>query len=144
MNYRTITLILGALMLFVGCSDSNTQQKASETTTKEPVKVEQKVKAEIEPVKEIIVKKDYTINEIYNAMCIQCHSADGTGNTEKLTPSMATLSEQEMFEALKEVEDDQGHVVMEHNRGKIIEMGMEYSAKDMSIYMYERFNSESK
>ena len=143
MNYKITTLVLSTLILFVGCSDSQTQ-KASETVTKEPVKVEQKVEAETAPVKEIVVKQDYTIDEIYNAMCIQCHSADGTGNTEKLTPSMATLSEHEMFEALKEVEDDQGHVVMEHNRGEILKMGMEYSADDMAKYMYERFNSKSE
>ena len=143
MNYKTTTLILSAFMLFAGCSDSQTQ-KASEPATKEPVKVEQKVKIEETPVKEIIVNKDYTIEEIYNAMCIQCHSADGTGNTEKLTPSMATLSEEEMFDALKEVEADQGHIVMEHNRGEILKMGMEYSADDMAKYMYKRFNAESK
>ena len=143
MAYKTATLILSTLILLVGCSDSQTH-KTSETATKEPVKVEQKVKIEETLVKEIIVKKDYTIEEIYNAMCIQCHSSDGTGNIEKLTPSMADLSEEEMFDALKEVEADQGHIVMEHNRGEILKMGMEYSADDMAKYMYKRFNAESK
>ena len=143
MYYKTTTLILGALMLFAGCSDSQTQ-KTAEVKTQEPVKIEKKVKAEPTPVKEIIVKKDYTIEEIYNTMCIECHSADGTGNTEKLTPSMATLTEQEMIVALKDIEADQGHIIMEHNRGEIIKMGMEYSAKDMATYMFKRFNNKSE
>jgi len=143
MYYKTTTLVLGALMLFTGCSDSQTQ-KTVEVKTQESVKIEQKVKAEPTPAKEIVVKKDYTIKEIYNAMCIECHSADGTGNTEKLTPSMATLSEKEMFDALKDIEADQGHVIMEHNRGEIIKMGMEYSADDMAKYMFKRFNTQSE
>ena len=143
MNYKTTTLILSALMLFVGCSDSKTE-KTVEVKAQKPVKVEQKVKAEPTPIKEIVVKKDYTIEEIYNTMCVECHSADGTGNTEKLTPSMAALSENEMKDALLEVEKDEGHVIMEHNRGEIIKMGMEYSADDMAKYMFKRFNNKSE
>jgi len=143
MYYKITALVIGSLLVLTGCSDSTTE-KTPETVTKEPVKVTQKAEAERAPIEEIVVKQDYTIEEIYNAMCIQCHSSDGTGNTEKLTPSMATLSQQEMLEALKEVEADQGHVVMEHNRGEIIKMGMEYSAGDMAKYMYDRFNAESK
>ena len=143
MNYKITTLILGTLILFAGCSDSQTQ-KTAEVTTSEPVKIEQKVEAEVAPQAEVVVKKDYTIQEIYNSMCIECHSADGTGNTEKLTPSMATLSEQEMVVALKDVEADQGHIIMEHNRGEIIKMGMEYSADDMAKYMFIRFNNKSE
>ena len=143
MYYKITALVIGSLLLLAGCSDSTTE-KTPETATKEPVKILQKAEAARAPIEEIVVKQDYTIEEIYNAMCIQCHSSDGTGNTEKLTPSMATLSQQEMLEALKEVEADQGHVVMEHNRGEIIKMGMEYSAGDMAKYMYDRFNAESK
>ena len=143
MNYKTTTLILSALILFAGCSDSQTQ-KADEVKAKEPVKIEQKVEAKVTPQDEILVKKDYTIEEIYNSMCIECHSADGTGNTEKLTPSMAALNENEMREALLEVEKDEGHVIMEHNRGEIIKMGMEYSADDMAAYMFKRFNNKSE
>ncbi len=143
MNYKTTTLILGALIFFAGCSDSQTQKKA-EVETKEPVKIEQKVEAKVTPQEEILVKKDYTIEEIYNSMCIECHSGDGTGNTEKLTPSMATLTQEEMIVALKEVEADQGHVIMEHNRGEILKMGMEYSAEDMAAYMFKRFNNKSE
>ena len=143
MDYKTTTLILGAFILFAGCSDSQTQ-KTAEVKTQESVKIEQKVKAEPTPVKEVVVKKDYTIEEIYNTMCIECHSADGTGNTEKLTPSMATLTEQEMIVALKDIEADQGHIIMEHNRGEIIKMGMEYSAEDMATYMFKRFNNKSE
>ncbi len=143
MNYKTTTLILSALIFFAGCSDSQTQ-KTDEVKAKEPVKIEQKVEAKIIPQDEILVKKDYTIEEIYNSMCIECHSADGTGNTEKLTPSMAALNENEMREALLEVEKDEGHVIMEHNRGEIIKMGMEYSADDMAAYMFKRFNNKSE
>ena len=143
MNYKTTTLILAAFMLFIGCTDSKTQESA-QAQTKKAVKVEQKVKAAPAPAKEILVKKDYTIEEIYNSMCIECHSADGSGNTEKLTPSMTTLTEQEIAEALKDVEADQGHVIMEHNRGEILKMGMEYSAEDMAKYMHKRFNNQAK
>jgi len=141
MNYKTTTLILGALMLLVGCSDSKIQNSEVKESKKalEIIKVEAVAKKE-----QADVKKDYTIEEIYNSMCIECHSTDGTGNTEKLTPSMATLTEQEMLDALKDVEADQGHVIMEHNRGEILKMGMEYSAQDMAKYMHERFNSNSK
>lgn len=139
MNYKMTTLLLCGAMFFVGCNEEK-----KEVVTKEPIKVEQKIAAPVKVVKEeVIVKKDYTIDEIYNSMCIQCHSSDGSGNTEKLTPSMRDLSEQEMFDELKNVEDDNGHVIMEHNRGKIVEMGMEYSAKDMAEYMFTRFNPEA-
>lgn len=137
MNYKMTTLVLCTAMFFVGCNEEE-----KEIVVQEPVKIQQKVAVAVKEIpKEVIVKKDYTIAEIYDAMCIQCHSADGSGNTEKLTPSMSDLSQQEMFDELKNVEDDNGHVIMEHNRGKIIELGMEYSAEDMAKYMYERFNS---
>ena len=141
MNYKTTTLILSTLMLFVGCSDSKTQNyEAKEAKNAlEIIKVETVAKKE-----QTIIKKDYTIEEIYNSMCIECHSADGSGNTEKLTPSMAALSENEMREALLEVEKDEGHVIMEHNRGEILKMGMEYSAEDMAAYMFKRFNNKSE
>lgn len=138
MNYKTTAFLLGFIMLFVGCSDSQTQ-KTTQAQTKEPLKVEQTLKAEVTPVKEVALKKDYTIAEIYNSMCVECHSPDGSGNVEKLTPSMADLSEQEMYDTLIEVEKDQGHVIMEHNRGQIIKMGMEYSAKDMAEFMFKQF-----
>jgi len=128
-------------MLFAGCSDSNTQNSEAKEAKKalEIIKVETVAKKE-----QTIIKKDYTIEEIYNSMCIECHSADGSGNTEKLTPSMAALSENEMREALLEVEKDEGHVIMEHNRGEILKMGMEYSAEDMAAYMFKRFNNKSE
>lgn len=139
MNYKTTTLILTTFMLFAGCSDSQTQKNE----TQEPAKIEKALKIiKVEEVKtqQVIVKKDYTIEEIYNSMCVECHSPDGTGNTEKLTPSMAGLSQEEMKDALLEVENDDGHVIMEHNRGQILKMGMEYGAKDMAKYMFEKFN----
>ena len=139
MNYKTTALIFSALMLFTGCSDGQTQ-KTAKTKTQEPVKIEKKIKAEQVPAKEIIVKKDYTTEEIYNSMCIECHSDDGSGNTEKLTPSMTTLTQKEIEDALLDVEKDQGHIIMEHNRGEIIKMGMEYSAKNMAEYMFKRFS----
>ena len=139
MYYKTTALVLGALMLFVGCSDSQTQ-KTVQTKTQESVKIEQKVKAKLVPLKNTIIKKDYTLKEIYNSMCIECHSNDGTGNTEKLTPSMVNFTEKEIFDALKDIEADKGHIIMEHNRGEIIKMGMEYSAKDMAEYMFKRFS----
>jgi len=139
MNYKTTALIFSALMLLAGCSDEQTQN-TSEVKTQKVVKIEQKVKAEAVPVKEIVVKKDYTIEEIYNSMCIECHSDDGSGNTEKLTPSMTTLTQKEIEDALLDVEKDQGHIIMEHNRGEIIKMGMEYSAKNMAEYMFKRFS----
>ena len=141
MNYKTTTLLLGLFMIFAGCSDSQTQ-KTAEVKSQESIKIEKKIKTVVAPVKEIVLKKEYTIEEIYNSMCIECHSADGTGNTEKLTPSMATLSEDEMRESLEEVEKDQGHIIMEHNRGEILKMGMKYSAEDMAKYMFHRFSKK--
>jgi cytochrome c553 len=85
-------------------------------------------------------EKKYSMDEIYNLMCIECHSSDGSGNTEKLTPSMVGQSEEEMLSSLIDVENDDGHIIMEHNRGEIIKKGMKYSAKDMAAYMYVRFN----
>ena len=84
--------------------------------------------------------KTYTMDEIYNSMCVECHSVDGSGNTEKLTPTMQGQSQAEMQVSLEEVEKDQGHIIMEHNRGEILKRGMEYSAKDMAAYMFKRFN----
>ena len=140
MNYTTSLLTLCSIILLNGCGDS-AKETPKEVITKEPVVVAQKMPIKEVPVKAII-KKDYTIDEIYEAMCITCHSSDGSGNTEKLTPSMSDLTEKEMYTALKEVEDDEGHVIMEHNRGQIIKMGMEYKAEDMSSYMFKRFNPE--
>ena len=138
MNYKTATLILSTLMLFAGCSDSQTDK--AETKAQKPLNIEQKTETKITPKKESIIKKEYTIDEIYNSMCIECHSDDGSGNTEKLTPSMTTLTQEEIEDALLDVEKDQGHIIMEHNRGEIIKMGMEYSAKDMAEYMFKRFS----
>jgi cytochrome c553 len=143
MYYKTTAFIFSALILFSGCSESKREQTA-DVKTKEPVQIEQKAEAQVIAQEEVVVKKDYTIEEIYNSMCIECHSADGTGNTEKLTPSMATLTEQEMIIALKDIEADQGHIIMEHNRGEIIKMGMEYAAEDMAAYMHKRFNTVSE
>jgi len=72
-------------------------------------------------------------------MCIICHSSNGSGNTEKLTPSMIGQSQKDIEQALLDIENDKGHVVMEHNRGEIIKRGMQYSESDMATYMYQRF-----
>ncbi|MEA2092328.1 MAG: hypothetical protein U9O83_08190 [Campylobacterota bacterium] len=82
----------------------------------------------------------YTMTQIYDNMCIECHSSDGSGNTDKLTPSMIGQSEKEIRDSLIEIEKDNGHIIMEHNRGEIIKMGMEYSAKEMAKYMHKRFS----
>ncbi len=134
MNYKTTLFTLSTLLLFSGCSDS-----VQNDQTKEPLKIIHTAPLTA-PQSIGTVKKDYSIAEIYDAMCIICHSADGSGNTEKLTPSMEHLSKAEMITALKEVEADQGHIIMEHNRGKILKMGMEYHAEDMAEYMFKRFN----
>ena len=85
-------------------------------------------------------KDKYTMDEIYNTMCIECHSSDGSGNTEKLTPSMIGQNEKEIYDSLVEVENDRGHIIMEHNRGEIFKKGMNYPAKGMSTYMIKRFS----
>jgi cytochrome c553 len=82
----------------------------------------------------------YTMGEIYDKMCIRCHSDDGSGNPDKLTPSMRDLSLQEIKDSLKEVENEEGHIIMEHNREKILEEGMEYDAEKMSEYLYNRMH----
>jgi len=134
MHYKTTLFTLTTLLLLSGCSDS-----VQNSQNKEPLKIIHTAPLTA-PQSIGIVKKDYSISEIYDAMCIICHSADGSGNTEKLTPSMEHLTKAEMITALKEVEADQGHIIMEHNRGEILKMGMEYHAEDMATYMYERFN----
>jgi len=85
--------------------------------------------------------KVYTMEEIYNSMCIECHSADGSGNTEKLTPTMIGQNQAEILQALKDIEADKGHIIMEHNRGEILKMGMQYSAQDMAAYMFDKFQT---
>ena len=142
MKKTSTILLLCSTLAFVACSDS------SKNTTDKPIIKEEKAKQSVgvtptiaKEVKPLVEQKhNYTITEIYEAMCIQCHSSDGSGNTEKLTPSMKELSQLEMKDALLEVEKDQGHIIMEHNRGEILKMGMEYSAQDMSEYMFKRFN----
>ena len=133
MNYKTILLSLTLLLTFNGCSDS-TDEKATSALAKQPALTHAKI-----ALNKSIEKKNYTIDEIYNKMCIECHSTDGSGNTDKLTPSMVKLSQDEIFTALKDVENDKCHIIMEHNRGEILKMGMEYSAKDMAEYMHKRF-----
>jgi len=81
----------------------------------------------------------YSMEEIYNIMCIECHSSNGSGNTDKLTPSMKDQTLQEISNSLREIEKEKGHIIMEHNRGEIIKQGMKYPAEDMAKYMYERF-----
>ncbi|WP_321779608.1 cytochrome c [Sulfurimonas sp.] len=134
-NYKTVVLIL-SLFIFGGCSE----EKKEQTLTKPTPKV-QKIKViEVKKIKENAIKKEYTIEEIYNTKCIECHASNGSGNTEKLTPTMIGQSEEEIRDSLTDIEDDKGHIVMEHNREKIVDAGMQYSAKDMAKYMYERFN----
>ena len=87
----------------------------------------------------LTANEKYTMEQIYNKMCIECHSSDGSGNTDKLTPSMIGQSLKDIKTSLVDVENDDGHIIMEHNRGEILKMGMEYSADDMAQYMYNRF-----
>ena len=131
MNYQTLLLSLSAIVLLGGCSDESKENIENKTITKAIVEVK---------TPKSVVKKDYTLDEIYNSMCITCHSSDGSGNTEKLTPSMVDSTQQEMLIALKDVEADKGHIIMDHNRGEILKMGMEYKAEDMAEYMFKRFN----
>lgn len=141
MIYKTTILFLSLAFALTGCSD---------TKKEESKQTKQALTAKTEPQTAKIIKekpeqkKIYNIDEIYNHMCIECHSADGSGNTEKLTPSMRNLSQKEIEDSLLEVENDNGHVIMEHNRGEIIKMGMEYSAKDMAEYMFKRFSPKNQ
>ena len=128
-------LLLSSLLIFIGCGDSQTTNKQiSETKTitnhAKPIQTKQ----------ETIINKNYTMDEIYNNMCIQCHSTDGSGNTEKLTPSMVGETQQEIEDSLIDIEKDKGHIIMEHNHGEILKKGMNYSPKEMSVYMDKRFN----
>ncbi len=129
-NYN-ISFLVVSLIFLSACSE----QKKEQTKTTQKV---QEVKAP--KVKELIVKKTYTMQEIYDTKCITCHQSDGAGNTEMLTPSMIGKSEKEIRDALKDIENDKGHIIMKHNREKIFEEGLEYSAKDMAKYMHKRFN----
>ena len=136
---KTSTILLTcATLAFIGCSDST-----KEITQTKEIKPQTTNITKPEVIKETLTKttkKVYSIEEIYNNMCIECHSADGSGNTEKLTPTMVSQSQKEIEDSLIEIEKDKGHIIMEHNRGEILKMGMEYSAQDMAKYMYNRFN----
>ncbi len=88
----------------------------------------------------LTANEKYSMEQIYEKMCIECHSADGSGNTDKLTPSMRDETLEDIIISLKEVENDNGHVIMNHNREKILEKGMEYSADEMAVYMFKRFH----
>jgi cytochrome c553 len=142
----TSTILLSVSTLFLlGCSDSNTQQIKQVSTDNSPTKkieVEVKKKDKTAKIsKEIENKQEYTLHETYEYMCKECHSKDGSGNPDKLTPSMVDNSQDEIYEALVEVEEGEGHIIMEYNHGEIIKMGMQYPPKDMAKYMYERFHN---
>ena len=89
----------------------------------------------------LFAKNTYTTKEIYNNMCIECHKNDGSGNTEKLTPSLVNSSYEELLSAMLEVEDGNGHIIMEHNREKIFEKGMQYDPKKMAKFMSIKFKN---
>lgn len=137
MKAKTILLLSALSLIITGCSDSQTQEatKIKEIKNTTAQKQETQIAQEVSDVKKV-----YMIAEIYNSMCVECHSSDGSGNTEKLTPSMATLSQKEMQDALLEIENDDGHIIMQHNREQILKMGMQYKAEEMAQYMFTRFN----
>ncbi len=89
----------------------------------------------------LMANSKFTMTQIYEKMCIECHSSDGSGNTDKLTPSMRDETLLDIVKSLKEVEDDNGHVIMNHNREKILEKGMDYSSQEMAEYMFKRFKN---
>ena len=128
-------LLLSSLLIFIGCGDSQTEKQHT-TETKTVTNHTQPTQTK----KEIVTDKKYTMDEIYNSMCIQCHSSNGSGNTEKLTPSMVGQTQQEIESSLIDIEKDKGHIIMEHNHGEILKKGMNYSPKEMSVYMDKRFN----
>jgi cytochrome c553 len=138
MYYKTTALVICSLLALSGCGDTK-NEKNEEAHTQKTQEVKPAVKAEPKESKKVIVKKDYTIEEIFNSMCVECHSPDGSGNTEKLTPSMAGESKEEIKAYLLDIEKDKGHIVMQHNRGEILKMGMKYSAEDMAEYMSKKF-----
>jgi cytochrome c553 len=109
MNFNNSVLSLTLLLAFSGCSDS----KPANTI------VEEKQETKITAAPKMKIKKNYSLYQIYNSMCIECHSFDGSGNPDKLTPSINKLSQQEMYQSLKDIENDKGHIIMEHNRGEI-------------------------
>ena len=132
MTYKNILIVplVPFFLLLNGCSD--TPQQTTIIKTEETAKVTSH--------QTTVIKKIYTLDEIYTTMCIQCHSSDGSGNTEKLTPSMKHFTETEIEKALLDIENDKGHIIMEHNRGEILKMGMQYPAKDMAKYMFQKFS----
>ena len=137
MHYKITVFMLASFLAFTGCNDSKTETSQKSHTETLKIKEVAPLKA---PTENVVAHEPYTIDEIYNAMCIICHSSDGSGNTEKLTPSMKDLTQLDMYHALKDVEADKGHIIMEHNREQILKMGMQYKAEDMAKYMFKRFN----
>jgi len=137
MNYKTSLLSLCAVIILTGCNDI-----AKESVEQENQIVTHKSIVQEEKTPKNIVKKDYTIDEIYNEMCITCHNSDGSCNTEKLTPALKDATEIEILTALKEIEDEDAkhHIIMKHNHDQILKMGMNYKAEEMAQYMFKRFN----
>ncbi len=135
MKKTSTILFLSLILTFTACSESKQEQEAPT----EPIKVQETLtKSQVDiPTK---IQKSYSIDEIYMSMCIECHSDNGSGNTEKLTPSMIAQTKDEIKDSLLHIENDEGHIVMQHNRGEILKMGMNYSAEDMANYMHSKFS----
>jgi len=94
--------------------------------------------------------KEYSVSEIYNQMCVNCHGKKAEGNPKKKGPSLNDMSKQELsyelFDLVANGSQSSGsnHEVMEHNQKKIVKKGMTYHPDDMASYIYFNFNLDAK
>lgn len=90
----------------------------------------------------------YSVAEIYNQMCSNCHGLKAEGNPEKKGPSLNDMSKNELEMELYDLQSDgfqssgSGNEVMSHNQQKIEDKGMIYHPEDMANYIYHNFNTD--
>ena len=94
--------------------------------------------------------KEYSVAEIYDQMCSNCHGMKAEGNPKKKGPSLNDMSKHELsyelFDLVANGSQSSGsdHEVMEHNQKKIIKKGMTYHPDDMALYIYSTFGVNKK
>ena len=91
--------------------------------------------------------KQYSVAEIYDQMCSNCHGVNAEGNPEKKGPSLNDMTKNELayelFDLVANGSQSSGssNEVMEHNQKKIMKKGMTYHPDDMALYIYSNFNN---
>lgn len=93
--------------------------------------------------------KEYSVAEVYDQMCSNCHGVNAEGNPEKKGPSLNDMSKNELayelFDLVANGSQSSGssNEIMEHNQKKIMKKGMTYHPDDMALYIYTNFNKNA-